>query len=123
MTLGKRLTSLRVERGYTQEELAKMLGITRASLSHYENDRREADYETLKKMAECFDVSIDYLLGRTNNPHTVLDQEVREFVDSLELSEEAILETFTLTVDGVKLTPQEAKRFIAFVRAERAMQQ
>jgi transcriptional regulator with XRE-family HTH domain len=123
MTLGKRLTSLRVERGYTQEELARMLGITRASLSHYENDRREADYETLKKMAECFGVSVDYLLGRTNNPHTVLDQDVREFVDSLELSEEAILETFTLTVDGVKLTPQEAKRFIAFVRAERAMQQ
>jgi hypothetical protein len=47
--------------------------------------------------------------------------EVREFIDSLELSDEAILKKFSLTIDGRKLSVEEAKRFIAFVRAEREM--
>lgn len=51
----------------------------------------------------------------------MLDTEVRSFVDGLELSDEDLLERFNLTVDGRKLTEDEAKRFIAFVRMERAM--
>ncbi|KAA0766325.1 helix-turn-helix domain-containing protein [Bacillus sp. SH5-2] len=50
----------------TQEEVAKYLGISRARYSHYENGRSEPDNETLKKLADFFDLSVDYLLGRTN---------------------------------------------------------
>ncbi|RKN85666.1 helix-turn-helix domain-containing protein [Paenibacillus ginsengarvi] len=118
---GDRIAYLREKRGLTQEELSIKLGISRASLSHYETNRRQPDYETLRNIANFFDISLDYLLGRTNNPQTVLDRDIRDFVDSLELSDEKILEKFMLTIDGRKLTPEEAKRFIAFVRAERSM--
>lgn len=39
------------------------------SVSRYENREREADYETLIKFADYFDVSLDYLLGRTDEKH------------------------------------------------------
>ncbi|TNJ66718.1 helix-turn-helix domain-containing protein [Paenibacillus hemerocallicola] len=120
---GERIAYLREKRGLTQEELANKLGISRAALSHYETNRREPDYETLGNIANYFNISLDYLLGRTNNPDTVLDDDVREFVDILELSDEKILERFALTIDGRKLSPEESKRFIAFVRAERLMKE
>lgn len=118
---GDRIAQLRDKNALTQEDLANKLGISRASLSHYETSRREPDYNTIDKIASFFKVSIDYLLGRTDNMDQILDQDVREFADSLELSDDKILEKFALTVDGNKLTPEEARRFIAFVRAERSL--
>ncbi|WP_282937405.1 helix-turn-helix transcriptional regulator [Paenibacillus sp. RC67] len=121
MKYGERIASLREKHSLTQEGLSTKLGITRASLSHYENNRREPDYDTIVSIANLFNVSIDYLIGRTDDPHRVLDEDVREFVDALELSNEKIMEKFALTIDGEKLTPEEARRFIAFVRAERSI--
>jgi transcriptional regulator with XRE-family HTH domain len=118
---GERIARLREKHGLTQEELAGKLGITRASLSHYETSRREPDYDTITNIASLFRVSTDYLLGRTNQADLQLDTEVRHFVNSLELSDETILNQFTLTIDGRKLTAEEARRFIAFVRAERSL--
>ncbi|MBJ6360270.1 helix-turn-helix domain-containing protein [Paenibacillus sp. GCM10012307] len=121
MDTGGRIAKLRDERGWTQEQTSAMLGISRAALSHYEKNRREPDTETLLKFADLFQVSVDYLVGRTKLPHQILDDHIRDFVDQLELSDDEILEKFSLTIDGLKLTPEEARRFIAFVRAERMM--
>ncbi|KQX51996.1 XRE family transcriptional regulator [Paenibacillus sp. Root444D2] len=119
---GDRIALLREKRGLTQEELSNKIGISRAALSHYETNRREPDYETINKIANFFNVTVDYLLGRTDQPQTVLDHDVREFVEHLDLTDESILKKFSLTVDGRILTPEEAKRFIAFVRAERSLE-
>ncbi|MBO9597676.1 MAG: helix-turn-helix transcriptional regulator [Cohnella sp.] len=121
MNIGNRIAFLREQRGLTQEELATSLGISRAALSHYEKNRREPDTETLSKVADLFHVSLDYLAGRTSQPTTTLDPDVRQFADELELSNNELLEKFSLTIDGRKLTPAEARRFIAFIRAERNM--
>lgn len=121
MKIGNRITELRNEKRLTQEELAQKLEITRAALSHYENNRREPDHETTQKIADFFGVSVDYLLGRSNDPKLTLKPETREFVDSLELSDQEIIKRFQLTIDGKALTAEEAKRFIAFIRAERSM--
>ncbi|WP_274649391.1 helix-turn-helix domain-containing protein [Paenibacillus humicola] len=121
MDIGGRISKLREDRGWTQEQTAASLGISRAALSHYEKNRREPDTETLSKFADLFHVSVDYLVGRTNVPHVTLDEPIRQFVDQLELSDEELLKKFDLTIDGHKLTAEEAKRFIAFVRAERMM--
>ncbi|TLS49423.1 helix-turn-helix transcriptional regulator [Paenibacillus antri] len=121
MNCGERIAKLREDLGLTQGELAARLGITRASLSHYETNRRQPDYETLSALADFFDVSVDYLMKRTENMKESLTPDVSFFVDQLELSDEAILEKIDFTVDGRKLTAEEARRFIAFVRAERAM--
>jgi transcriptional regulator with XRE-family HTH domain len=121
MTCGDKIAALREKRGLTQEDLAAKIGISRASLSHYEKNRRDPDYTTLTKLADYFRVSVDYLLGRTDDPSSISDMAVRDFAEKLELSDEQILEKFSFTVDGRKLTPEESRRFIAFIRAERSM--
>ena len=65
MTLyGQRIAKLRENKGWTQEELSAAIGISRASLSHYEKDRRKPNLETLTRLADIFHVSIDYIIGR-----------------------------------------------------------
>ncbi len=63
-----RLKSLRIKRGISQLKLAMDLNMNQNSISRYENEQRQADYETLIRFADYFDVSIDYLLERTDNP-------------------------------------------------------
>ena len=59
-----RLKELRTERGVSQVKLAMDLNLSQNSISRYETEQREADYETLIKIADYFDVSLDYLLER-----------------------------------------------------------
>ena len=63
-----RLKELRIAKGISQLKLALDLGLNQNSISRYENLEREADYTTLIKIADYFNVSIDYLLERTDNP-------------------------------------------------------
>ena len=63
-----RLKYLRKKKGISQLKLAIDLNMNQNSISRYETMEREADYETLIKFADYFDVSIDYLLGRTETP-------------------------------------------------------
>lgn len=68
MNVGQRLRYLRKLKNLTQQDLANSLGINRSTYARYETGDHEADYETLNKLADFFDVSVDYLLGRTDNP-------------------------------------------------------
>ena len=61
-----RIKELRNEKGITQADLAKILKISDRAVGYYETGDREPDYTTLLKIAEYFDVSIDYLLGRVD---------------------------------------------------------
>ena len=61
-----RLKELRKERGITQLKLAMDLGLNQNTVSRYETGAREADYKTLISLADYFDVSVDYLLERTD---------------------------------------------------------
>jgi transcriptional regulator with XRE-family HTH domain len=63
-----RLKALREARGISQLKLAMDLNMNQNSISRYENGVRQADYKTLIALADYFDVSIDYLLERTEDP-------------------------------------------------------
>ncbi|WP_426447651.1 helix-turn-helix domain-containing protein [Paenibacillus sp. S-38] len=65
MSLGKRLRIERERNGWSQLYVAEKLGITNTVLSNYERDYRDPDTETLKKLADLYEVSADYLLGRS----------------------------------------------------------
>ena len=65
-----RLKALREKRGISKLMLAMDLDMNQNSISRYETGAREADYKSLIKFADYFDVSIDYLLERTDNPKT-----------------------------------------------------
>lgn len=66
-----RIKQLRTAMGIKQTELCKLLGVTQGSLSGWETGRYEPDIPALVKMSEIFDVSLDYLLGRTDKPAEV----------------------------------------------------
>lgn len=64
-----RLKALRKEKGISQLKLALDLNMNQNSISRYENLEREADYKTLIRFADYFNVTIDYLLGRSNKKY------------------------------------------------------
>lgn len=61
----ERARQLRKEAGLSQTQLAQKLGITQRKLSYLESGQSMPDMETLCRMADFFDVTTDYLLGRT----------------------------------------------------------
>ena len=74
--IGKRLKALRIGKGLEQKNLASILNTTPQAISNYERDKRNPDLKTLNAIADFFDVSIDYLTGRTDiqKPKYLSDQ-------------------------------------------------
>ena len=64
--LTERLIQLREEKKLTKKEVAEFLKIDQSTYGKYELGKREPDYDTLLRLADFFDVSVDYLLCRTN---------------------------------------------------------
>ena len=62
MTFGEKLKKARIEMGYTQEELADILTVSRAAVAKWESDRGMPEVTNLKVIAETLNVSVDYLL-------------------------------------------------------------
>jgi transcriptional regulator with XRE-family HTH domain len=107
--LGVRLKQLRGKR--TQEEIANQIGISRARYSHYENGRSEPDAETLQKLADTYNVSVDYLLGRTDSPDDTLTMHEEKTTDDLlkEITDDPDDYFF---LDGYLEAPEEEKKEI-----------
>ncbi|MFY9176980.1 MAG: helix-turn-helix transcriptional regulator [Caldicoprobacterales bacterium] len=98
--LSERIKKCREEAGYTQQALADILGITQQAGGKWEVGKAEPDSKELVKLAEIFDVSLDYLLGRTN---------IKKYN----------IETIATHHDGEDWTEEELediKRFKEFVR-------
>ncbi len=66
VNLGNIIKSLRLQRSWSQEELARRVGVKKSSISAYENDIRLPSYDVLIEIARVFDVSTDYLLEFEN---------------------------------------------------------
>lgn len=63
MTFGQKLKKLRIEKGFTQDELAEKLYVTRTAISKWETDRGYPSIESLKSIAVFFSVTVDELLA------------------------------------------------------------
>jgi transcriptional regulator with XRE-family HTH domain len=101
MGFPERLKALRLEKGLMQEELAKIIKTTNATISKYENGRIEPNLETLQLLAENFDVSVDYLLDKTNVRH---QHDVLAFHTTGDLTEEEW---------------EEVKNYVDYIRSKR----
>ena len=66
----KRIRDLREDHDIKQKDVAEYLQCTQVCYSHYENGKRDIPTDVLIKLANYYNVSIDYLLGRTDNPET-----------------------------------------------------
>lgn len=63
----ERIKQLRNAKRLTQADVAEKIGITRPAYTAYETGKRQPDFDILQKLATLFDVSTDYLLGRTDD--------------------------------------------------------
>lgn len=87
--LNQRIRILRQARGLSQVELARILGVTKQSVSNWENDNIQPSIEMLKKIAQTFGVSADYLLGLDDS----------EYIDVRGLPQDVVAHIRRLTED------------------------
>ncbi|MFN0082706.1 MAG: helix-turn-helix domain-containing protein [Ferruginibacter sp.] len=84
MSFGKKIATLRKEKGFSQDELAKKVGIISITIGRYERDEINPSVDTAAKIAEALNVSLDYLVG---NADTVLEKSmVKKITDIQKLS-------------------------------------
>ena len=68
MELNERLRQIRNEKSWTQGDLATAAGISRETVINYENGRRKPTFDIILKLADALEVTLDYLLGTTDDP-------------------------------------------------------
>ena len=68
MKLSESLRRVRTQRKVTQKQVADGIGISEVGLQNYENGRRKPAFDVLISLADFYDVSIDYLVGRSDDP-------------------------------------------------------
>lgn len=128
MDFAQRVKQLRKNKHLTGEQLGNILGITKTGISYWENGRSVPDNEMLLKLADFFDVSIDYLLGKTDIETKIdkstyygdYDEVVEYFKDNPEHLDvyKRILndDHFALLFDKTKdLTPEEIDVIISVI--------
>lgn len=111
----ERIKSLREERKITQQELAQYLGVTQKTISNYEKGERSPDPETLKKIADYFDVTVDYLLGRSNH-RKLTRRDERDIEKIIEETRQRIENTEGLMLDGEILSQDDVDTIINAMR-------
>ncbi|EIW20089.1 MULTISPECIES: helix-turn-helix domain-containing protein [Pelosinus] len=108
MTFGERLADLRGRRSLTQNEVAKLTNISRSRLSLYEIGQREPDLATTKQLADFFNVTIDYLVGRDNIESLSPAAEEDNSNDLIKF-----LEQPEVLFDGIPLTKEDKSKIKA----------
>lgn len=83
MDMGDRIAELRSNAHMSQFQLAKVLGIGTSTLGMYETNKRKPSPKVLKRIADYFNVSTDYLLGRSNNKKEKKGLSLDEAIDSV----------------------------------------
>lgn len=73
-----RLKFLRNEKGENLDKIAKYLGVSIQTISNYENEKREMTPDTIIKLANYFNVSTDYLLGKSNERNNSTDTKIKD---------------------------------------------
>lgn len=120
MSFGKRIKRLREDKGVRQEDIGKMFNVSKSAVSQWENDIRTPDMDIIIKLADYFDVSTDYLLGRTDDPSPkqddrqhINDDEALEYLDELHKRPEMK----TLFQVGRKATKEDIETAITIIEA------
>ena len=88
MKFGYILRNLRAEKNITGEQLGKILGVPKATVANWETGRNYPNQAVLEKIADYFDVSLDYLMGRTDIKKPAPDNFQFAFSDYEKLTDE-----------------------------------
>lgn len=112
-----RIRCLRKENNDTQEDLAKYLNTLRTTISAYESGRIVPSYDKIQKIAEKYNVTVDYLMGRTNHKdYNINSSNVPDVMEQLsKISDELSSDVTVVMCKGRKLTEKEKKKIVPFI--------
>jgi len=82
---GDRLKKLRNNANLSQKELSDRLHINRSTYARYETSSTQPDFDTLVKLANYFNVTTDYILGNSDDPHKTENEELQEFIEEVKV--------------------------------------
>lgn len=135
-----RIKELRKQAALTQEKLAKMLSVTQANLSGWELDKWQPDQEALNKLADYFNVSVDYLLGRESSKASqsrgvkipvygeiaagIPIEAIEDIIDFEEITPElaASGEFLALSIKGDSMAPRIQNGDVVIIRRQEAVE-
>lgn len=118
---GNRLKKLRESKDMSQVDLATILQVSSSAIGMYEQGLREPNIERLTQLANIFDVSLDYLMCRTNDKSATFSNMTRDLIDLLHLPDEEILKIRVAEIDGKPVSKEDFKNFIIQVRLRRQL--
>ncbi|HIA3651790.1 helix-turn-helix transcriptional regulator [Enterococcus faecium] len=101
--LVNRIIDLREKRDWNQTELGRKIGLEKSAMNKIENGTRRVSTEELKKLAEVFNVTTDYLLGRNQTPEWATKEDIIELDKLLESNA-------NMAYGGETLTPEQLQR-------------
>jgi len=104
--LSSRLKELRMKAGLTQDELAEKLELKQSTIGMIETNKRSTSSDTIIKLADFFNTSVDYLLGRTDDPNPILDKANTNFSPEIRKIARA----------GEKMTPDKSQRMLKILQ-------
>lgn len=106
-----RLREIRKENGISLKKLGEIVGVAESTMSLYENEKRQPDYDTLNKLADYFNVTTDYLLGREEKT-TLTTKDKKEITEILESTRQQLLSQEGLMFDGEPASEEDVQKII-----------
>ncbi|WP_270943252.1 helix-turn-helix domain-containing protein [Romboutsia lituseburensis] len=120
-TLAFRLRELRKEKGLTLEQMANDLNTTKVTLSRYENSTREPKSEMLSQLSDYFNVSIDYLFGKTDEKNPISKKGKADVKKALEDIKTQLENSDALMFDGEYLNADAVESLLSAMEIGMAM--
>lgn len=112
VTLGEKLKSLREQSGKTQQEIATILCLNRVTYTQYENNKRIPPLDSLKKLAEIYNVTIDELTGREAPAKSPINENKKIPKDL-----KKILKDEAITLNGRMLSEEDKEKMYKIIEA------
>ena len=108
----KNLKLLRKQHNLSQKEIGNIFHASQNTVSQWENGTRKPSYDIIQEIADYFDVSVDYLLGRQEQLPELNSKDKREIQEILDDNEQQFLSQDGLMFDGSPATDEDVQKII-----------
>ena len=112
MLVGKRIKDMRLEKGMSQQELGDLIGVTKVSICGYENGTRTPSLETFGILADIFETTTDYLLGREV---PIVNEEANEYIGSISKDDIEIIQELRHYPNFYAKLVKDVKRYVSLI--------
>ena len=112
MFIGSRIKNLRIEKGLSQEELGKIIGVSKVSICGYEKGTKNPNIEKLEKLVDTLDVSFDYVFGHDKS---IVSDSSEEYHVKMSNEDIEIIKEIKLHSELYKKMIENPKRMIELI--------